>query len=107
MARPRRAAVAPRCAPWRRLVFAARPAPFHCAAAQPVRCRRREGRPQRIAADRFRCLSGMRGDVPEREMRVISSMTMLEQRIQQQFFDSADLKYAAAELLCKPIADAV
>src|SRR3954454_11846729 len=32
---------------------------------------------------------------------------MLEQRIQQQFFDSADLKYAAAELLSKPIADAV
>ena len=34
-------------------------------------------------------------------------MTMLEQRIQQQFFDSADLKYAAAEVLSKPIADAV
>jgi D-sedoheptulose 7-phosphate isomerase len=32
---------------------------------------------------------------------------MLEQRIQQQFFDSADLKYAAAESLAKPIADAV
>ncbi len=32
---------------------------------------------------------------------------MLEQRIQKQFFDSADLKYAAAELLAKPIADAV
>ena len=32
---------------------------------------------------------------------------MLEQRIQQQFFDSADLKYAAAETLAKPIADAV
>ncbi len=32
---------------------------------------------------------------------------MLEQRIQQQFFDSADLKYAAAETLTKPIADAV
>lgn len=32
---------------------------------------------------------------------------MLEQRIQQQFFDSADLKYAAAEILTKPIADAV
>jgi D-sedoheptulose 7-phosphate isomerase len=32
---------------------------------------------------------------------------MLEQRIQQQFFDSADLKYAAAEVLSKPIADAV
>lgn len=32
---------------------------------------------------------------------------MLEQRIQQQFFDSADLKYAAAEVLTKPIADAV
>ena len=32
---------------------------------------------------------------------------MLEQRIQQQFFDSADLKYAAAEVLARPIADAV
>jgi D-sedoheptulose 7-phosphate isomerase len=32
---------------------------------------------------------------------------MLEQRIQQQFFDSADLKYAAAEILAKPIVDAV
>ena len=34
-------------------------------------------------------------------------MLMLEQRIQQQFFDSADLEYAAAEILSKPIADAV
>jgi D-sedoheptulose 7-phosphate isomerase len=34
-------------------------------------------------------------------------MPMLEQRIQQQFFDSADLKYAAAEILAKPISDAV
>ena len=34
-------------------------------------------------------------------------MPMLEQRIQQQFFDSADLKYAAAEILAKPICDAV
>ena len=32
---------------------------------------------------------------------------MIEQRIQQQFFDSADLIYAAAEVLSKPIADAV
>jgi len=32
---------------------------------------------------------------------------MLEQRIQQQFFDSADLKYQAAESLSRPIADAV
>jgi D-sedoheptulose 7-phosphate isomerase len=32
---------------------------------------------------------------------------MLEQRIQQQFFDSADLKYAAAEILARPIADGV
>jgi D-sedoheptulose 7-phosphate isomerase len=32
---------------------------------------------------------------------------MLEQRIQQQFFDSADLKYQAAEALARPIADAV
>ena len=32
---------------------------------------------------------------------------MLEQRIQQQFFDSADLKYASAEVLSRPIADAV
>jgi len=34
-------------------------------------------------------------------------MTMLEQRIQQQFFDSADLKYQSAEALARPIADAV
>jgi D-sedoheptulose 7-phosphate isomerase len=33
-------------------------------------------------------------------------MSMLEQRIQQQFFDSADLKYQSAELLARPIADA-
>lgn len=32
--------------------------------------------------------------------------SMLEQRIQQQFFDSADLKYAAAETLTRPIAQA-
>ncbi|MEY2660557.1 MAG: hypothetical protein RLZZ123_1729 [Pseudomonadota bacterium] len=32
---------------------------------------------------------------------------MLEQRIGQQFIDSADLKYQAAEQLSKPIADAV
>jgi D-sedoheptulose 7-phosphate isomerase len=32
---------------------------------------------------------------------------MLEQRIQQQFFDSADLKYAAAEAMSKSIALAV
>jgi D-sedoheptulose 7-phosphate isomerase len=34
-------------------------------------------------------------------------MTMLEQRIQRQFFDSADLKYQSAEALTRPIADAV
>jgi D-sedoheptulose 7-phosphate isomerase len=34
-------------------------------------------------------------------------MYMLEQRIQQQFFDSADLKNQAAEMLSRPIADAV
>ncbi len=32
---------------------------------------------------------------------------MIEQRIQQQFFDSADLMYAAADVLSRPIADAV
>jgi D-sedoheptulose 7-phosphate isomerase len=32
---------------------------------------------------------------------------MLEQRIQQHFIDSADLKYQAAPMLSKPIADAV
>ena len=32
---------------------------------------------------------------------------MIEQRIQQQFFDSADLMYAAAEVLSKPLAEAV
>ena len=31
---------------------------------------------------------------------------MLEQRIQQQFFDSADAKYAAAEALTRPVCDA-
>ena len=31
---------------------------------------------------------------------------MLEQRIQQQFFESADLKYQAAEVLGRPIAEA-
>jgi D-sedoheptulose 7-phosphate isomerase len=34
-------------------------------------------------------------------------MHMLEPRIQQQFFESADLKYQSAELLSRPIADAV
>ena len=34
-------------------------------------------------------------------------MTMLVQRIQQQFFESADLKYQSAELLSRPIQDAV
>ena len=42
-----------------------------------------------------------------RQTAVLSSTTMIEQRIQQQFFDSADLMYAAAEVLSKPIADAV
>jgi D-sedoheptulose 7-phosphate isomerase len=32
---------------------------------------------------------------------------MLEQRIQQHFIESADLKYQAAQILSKPIADAV
>lgn len=33
-------------------------------------------------------------------------MHMLEQRIQQQFFDSADLHYQSAEALARPVADA-
>jgi D-sedoheptulose 7-phosphate isomerase len=33
-------------------------------------------------------------------------MNMLEQRIQQQFFESADLQYQSAEGLARPIADA-
>ena len=33
-------------------------------------------------------------------------MLMLEQRIQQQFFDSADLQYQTAETLSRPIAEA-
>ncbi|EHR68974.1 phosphoheptose isomerase [Burkholderiales bacterium JOSHI_001] len=32
-------------------------------------------------------------------------MTMLEQRIQQHFFDSADLKYQSAEALARPVAN--
>lgn len=39
-------------------------------------------------------------------MTVSYDFAMLEQRIQQQFFDSADLKYQAAEVLARPIADA-
>jgi len=31
---------------------------------------------------------------------------MLEQRIQQQFFDIADLQYQSAQALSRPIADA-
>src|SRR5689334_13783201 len=37
----------------------------------------------------------------------VSSPPMLEQRIQQHFIDSADLKYQAADALSKPIAAAV
>ncbi len=37
----------------------------------------------------------------------VSSPAMLEQRIQQNFIDSADLKYQAAQTLSKPIAAAV
>jgi len=33
--------------------------------------------------------------------------TMLEPRIEQQFIDSADLKYQAAQLLCKPMVAAI
>jgi D-sedoheptulose 7-phosphate isomerase len=33
-------------------------------------------------------------------------MSMLEQRIQQQFFDSADLQYQTAESLARPVSDA-
>lgn len=33
-------------------------------------------------------------------------MAMLEQRIQQQFFESADLQYQAGEVLARPIAEA-
>ncbi|MEN9983397.1 MAG: hypothetical protein RI918_1366, partial [Pseudomonadota bacterium] len=32
---------------------------------------------------------------------------MLEQRIEQNFIDSADLKYQSAQVLSKPIAEAV
>ncbi len=40
-------------------------------------------------------------------MSQVSSLTMLEQRIQQHFIDSADLKYQSAQILSKPIAAAV
>ena len=39
--------------------------------------------------------------------RQLSSPAMLEQRIQQHFIDSADLKYQAAQVLSKPIAAGV
>ena len=39
--------------------------------------------------------------------RVYHRTPMLEQRIQQHFIDSADLKYQAAQILSKPISAAV
>jgi D-sedoheptulose 7-phosphate isomerase len=42
-----------------------------------------------------------------RENAQVSSPAMLEQRIQQHFIDSADLKYQAAQTLTRPIADAI
>ena len=39
--------------------------------------------------------------------RCLIIVSMLEQRIQRHFFDSADLKNQSAEVLSKPIADAV
>lgn len=48
-----------------------------------------------------------RGPVLPDEVCRLSSTSMLEQRIQQHFIDSADLKYQAAQSLSKPIADAV
>lgn len=42
---------------------------------------------------------------PEQGEGIIAGM--LEHRIQQQFIDSADLKYQAAQVLSKPIADAI
>ena len=67
----------------------------------------RSRRAHRVAARRLRRRVKRVRLEPTPQTRVISSVTMLEQRIQQQFFDSADLKYAAAEVLSKPIADAV
>lgn len=39
--------------------------------------------------------------------RAVIICAMLEQRIEQQFIDSADLKYQAAQILSKPMAEAV
>src|SRR4051812_49595101 len=44
---------------------------------------------------------------PMTRTRPLSSPSMLEQRIQQHFIDSADLKYQSADALSKPIAAAV
>jgi len=44
---------------------------------------------------------------PERNIGAGIIAAMLQQRIQQHFIDSADLKYQAAPLLSQPIADAV
>src|SRR6187402_133730 len=42
-----------------------------------------------------------------RPHRQVSLPAMLEQRIQQHFIDSADLKYQSAQTLSKPVAQAV
>ena len=90
---------------------AALPDALRLAAALPLRRGGDRRRAHRMAARRLRCRVTRPCTAPmeprPREARVISSVPMLEQRIQQQFFDSADLKYAAAEILSKPIADAV
>src|SRR4051812_38878061 len=60
---------------------------------------------------RARCeaevLSTPGGARPCVALRPVSSPAMLEQRIQQHFIDSADLKYQAAQTLSKPIAAGV
>jgi D-sedoheptulose 7-phosphate isomerase len=46
-------------------------------------------------------------DRPRGTYHAVIIRTMLEQRIEQQFIDSADLKYQAAQVLAKPIAAAI
>jgi D-sedoheptulose 7-phosphate isomerase len=53
------------------------------------------------------CLAEAGTDAPPPPAGRVSSRAMLEQRIQQHFIESADLKYQAAQSLSKPIAAAI
>jgi Holliday junction resolvase-like predicted endonuclease len=104
---------------WRRGQHRYRQAPAHrvCGAPLPDGRARRppcrfdvvpdRRRPVAMAARGVRCRLNRRVGITKRCRCTGIIIPMLEQRIEQQFIDSADLKYQAAQILSKPIAAAV